>query len=77
MEYTGKSTTSTVYAAELGGIVLAFQIALDAHTTTDTPGKCTVFTVNKAAIQSMANPKCRSGQYILAEAIRALDKLRD
>ncbi|KAH8585540.1 hypothetical protein B0O99DRAFT_464866, partial [Bisporella sp. PMI_857] len=35
--YMGTSTTSTVYAGELKGLVLAFQIALDVHTTTNTP----------------------------------------
>jgi hypothetical protein len=76
-EYIGTSTTSTMYAVELRGMELAFQIALDVHATTNAPGKCTVLTNNQSAIQAMANPKCPLGQYILAEAIQALDKLRD
>jgi ribonuclease HI len=76
-EYMGTSTTSTVYTAELRGVELAFQIALDIHAKMNAPGKCTVFTDNQSAIQAMASPRCPSGQYILAEAIQALDKLRD
>ena len=58
-------------------IELAFQITLDVHAKTNTPGKCIVFTNNQSAIQAIANPKCPSGQYILAQAIQSLDKLRD
>ena len=73
----GRATTSNVYAAELRGIELAFQIALDRHAATYRAGKCTVFSDNQAAVKAMANPKYPSGQYILAEAIQAMDKLRD
>jgi hypothetical protein len=50
LEYMGKSTTSIAYAAELRGIELAFQIALDIHAVTSTPGTRAVFTDNQAAV---------------------------
>jgi hypothetical protein len=76
-EYIGTTTTSTVYAAELRGIELAFQIALDAQAKTNTPGNYVIFIDNQAAIQAVANPNCPSRQYILVNAIRALNQLRD
>ncbi|KAG9235719.1 hypothetical protein BJ875DRAFT_338518, partial [Amylocarpus encephaloides] len=39
MEYMGLSTASTVYAAELRGVVLALQMVLDLHETVISPGK--------------------------------------
>ena len=74
-EYMGKSTTSNIYAAELRGIGMAFEIALDTHTSTNIPGSCIVFSDNQATIRAIVNPKTQSGQYILIAAIQALDEL--
>jgi hypothetical protein len=75
LQYLGTSKTSTIYAAELKGLCLVLQLTLDVHATSPTPDKCAIFTDNQAAIQSIQDPKCPSRQYILAKAMKLLDKL--
>jgi len=77
MQYMGCATTSTVYAAELMGLVLALQIVRDLQAAQVNPSKCIIFADNQAALRAIQNPRHTSGQYILAKVIRLIDILRN
>jgi ribonuclease HI len=70
--YLGNNTQSTVYSAELAGIELALQIALELEGCT----WFTIFTHNQAVIQAITNPRFTSGQYITSRAINEIDRVK-
>ena len=69
--FMGEENTSTVYAAELQGILMALEIAIGQLST-----RVVIFTDNQAALKTIQNPGTPSGQYILIEIIQLLDRLR-
>jgi hypothetical protein len=65
--HMGPDTQSTVYAAELQGISLTFQIA-QGYASADSKRKdIAIYTNNQAAIWSIAKAEGQSGAYILAD----------
>ncbi|OHW95426.1 reverse transcriptase [Colletotrichum incanum] len=63
--YMGDDTTSTVYAGELQGIVLALEMAQADKENGNHRSKVFIHTDNQAAIRSSAKPKGKSGAYLL------------
>lgn len=74
--YMGDSTTSTVYAAELQGIRLALEMALDDWNKGSRREKLIIYTDNQAAIRTVGQPSGRSGAYITADIVRLIDHLQ-
>ncbi|KAK0369062.1 zinc knuckle [Colletotrichum limetticola] len=73
--HMGDDTTSTVYAGELQGIVLALEMAQADKESGNSRSKIFIHTDNQAAIRSSAKPKGKSGAYLLkiiAEKTQAL-----
>lgn len=67
---------STVYAGELQGIILALQIAETDWARGSRRSKLLVYTDNQAAIRSSANPKGKSGAYLLQNIAERIQQLR-
>ena len=76
MAYMGEENVSTVYAAELQGIILALQIALDMVSQQRQCTAVCIYTDNQAAIRSSAKPKGKSGAYLLRHITQQVDELR-
>jgi ribonuclease HI len=75
--HMGSDTLSTVYAAELQGISLALQIALEYANESGARKQIAIYTDNQAAIWSIAKAEGRSGAYILADIAQQVLELQD
>jgi ribonuclease HI len=71
--YLGSDSEATVYSAEVCGIIMALHMAIR-HS--EIYQKVAIFTNNKAAIRSVHQPKCQSGQYLWDRAVYVLKGLR-
>jgi ribonuclease HI len=69
--YLGKETTSTVYTAELVGILIGLSIAI----YTKHP-RAIIFTDNQAVLQILEKPGRQSGQDIVKRLVYTFEKAR-
>jgi ribonuclease HI len=77
--YMGLDTTSTVYAAELQGVLAAIQVA--GTELKGRPGwenrKVAIFIDSQAAIRATQDPRRQSGQYILRQIVDMLQIIQE
>jgi ribonuclease HI len=71
----GADTTSTVYAGELQGIILALRMAAADRAKGNNRSKLLIYTDNQAAIRSSAKPKGKSGAYLLSDIAQRTQQL--
>ena len=69
--YLGPEESFNVYSAELYGILMAIEMAIE-----DGRKSCHIFTDNQAAITSSCAPLRQSGQYILRKIVEAMNTHR-
>jgi ribonuclease HI len=74
--YMGDETTTTAYAGELQGISLDLQIVHGNLPKGNNRSKLLIYTDNQAAIRFTAQPKGKSGAYLLKSITQQIDKLR-
>lgn len=72
--YMGDATTSTVHVAELYGIKMAIELALEDAAHGNTRDKIIIFTDNQAAIRMTYNPVGKSGAYVVQDIIDLIDQ---
>ncbi len=76
--YMGTEEMTTVFGAELQGIVMATAMTM---TIKETRGQnmwaVNIYVDNQAAIRASANPGRQSGQYLLREVVQGIDRLRE
>lgn len=78
MCYMGTEHTTTVFGAELQGLAMATNFALELKETQNRDlWAVNVYVDNQAAIRASANPGRQSGQYLLRDVVQGIDKLRD
>jgi ribonuclease HI len=68
--YMGEETASTVYAAELEGIRMALEIAIEAEKE-----RGIIFSDSQTALNAIRNPGNSSGQYIIRQIVQHLTDL--